>query len=118
MRILRCKGFKPQPSSERGPELGSPARKSRCAGWIDDPVLLQTLVDEALEDPAAGVDCFNRPRRIWNAIAGTCFVGVSTNEPTLAYHCYPAVPLTALRSELARRARRTLADVLTAGQAP
>ena len=53
------------------------------------------------------------PRRLWNAVNNHYFVGVSTNEQQPSYNCYPEVPTTLLE-DLARRAARSLEDVLRA----
>lgn len=70
----------------------------------------------ALPDPDGGTDSFGRPKRVWNAVAGATFVGVSTNEQDPAYNCYPEVPATALAHELAERAERSVEDILNLGR--
>jgi hypothetical protein len=72
--------------------------------------LRDRLLAEALEDPDGGVDSKGRPKRLWNALDGWYFVGVSTNEPTPAYNCYPEVPATGLLEELVKRAERTVEE--------
>lgn len=75
---------------------------------------LQTaLLRSALEDPRGGVDVFGRPRRVYNAVAGVVFVGMSTNEPQPAHNCYPVLALTTeLRSQLLTRADRSVDEAL------
>ncbi|MDI7267317.1 MAG: hypothetical protein QME96_04935 [Myxococcota bacterium] len=68
------------------------------------------LLAEALEEPEGGVDSRGWPKRLWNALDGWYFVGVSTNEPKPAYNCYPEVPATSLLEELAKRAERTVEE--------
>ncbi len=85
--------------------------KSRCPGWITQQIQ-QRLVDDALVDPSGDTDSFGRPRKIWNAVAGWTFIGVSSNEQVAAYNCYPEVPVTALAEELMNRAERRIEDVL------
>jgi len=110
---IRCK---PYHRALRGGDAGGVRnradRKSRCPGWADDDVLRRRLLDGALEDPEGGKDSFGRPCRIWNAVAGQVFLGKSTNEQDPAYNCYPEVPATSLAEELARRAERSVDDLL------
>jgi hypothetical protein len=73
--------------------------------------LKQRLLDEALADPNGGEDSNGRPKRLWNAINGWYFVGVSTNEEVEAYNCYPEEPSACL-AELEARAEHTVDDVL------
>jgi hypothetical protein len=80
-------------------------------------VLRTKLVSEALPDPDAPTDVFGRPKVIWNAVGGTVFVGVSTNEQEEAYNCYPSAAATRLHSELSRRAERTVEAFLAGGGA-
>jgi len=74
--------------------------------------LRQALLQEAIIDPQGGLDFRGRPKLVWNAIAGWIFVGRPTNEPDLAYDCYPEVPATELVDELERRAERTVESFL------
>jgi len=80
------------------------------------PELQLTLLKEALEDPDAGTDCHGFPRKLWNALGGVVFVGVSANCNPPEYNCYPEVPLTALRSVLLERAERSV-DTFTPAKA-
>lgn len=77
-----------------------------------DQELQRLLLADALEDPTAGTDAFDRPRKVWNAVAGWVFVGVSSNEQLPAYNCFPEAPVTALVAELQVRAERTIEEVL------
>ncbi len=114
MRSVRCKPYhEPRNRQDPGAIEARPHRKSRCPGWAADPALRGKLVAEALPDPNALADMFGRPKVIWNAVGGTIFVGVSTNEQEEAYNCYPSAPATRLHSELARRAERTVESFLT-----
>lgn len=116
-RQVRCKPYhRPLRGSDAGRVRDVSSRKSRCPAWAGDPRLQQRLLDEALIDPGAGVDWAGRPRRLWNAVGGWFFVGVSTSEPQAAYNCYPEIPATSLRGELLNRAERTIEDVLRPGQ--
>jgi hypothetical protein len=113
MRIIRCKPYH-RPRSSTAPGNLSRFAKSRCPDWAADSDLQQRLIDEALAEPEGPMDRLGRPKRIWNALAGWCFVGVSTNEQEPAYNCYPSQPSTALHEELARRRQRTI-DMFTSG---
>lgn len=110
-RGLRCKRYH-EPRGRRDPGLrrGTGDWKSRCPGWTLDPALRERLLVEAIEDPDGGADSMGRPKRLWNALAGWYFVGVSTNEAKPAYNCYPEVPATTLLEELVRRAERTVEE--------
>lgn len=111
-RQVRCKTYhRPHGSRDAGLERTKGDHKSRCPGWLSDALLRQRLLSEALEDPEGGTDMKGRPKRLWNAVAGWTFVGVSSNEPVPAYNCYPEVPLTVLAEELAIRAERGLEDL-------
>jgi len=72
----------------------------------------QRLLDEALVDPDAGEDSMGHPKRLWNAINGWYFVGVSTNEQQPSYNCYPETP-SALLDELSTRAQRSIEDLMS-----
>lgn len=88
-------------------------RKSICPSWAADSVLQQTLLDEALEDTRGHVDCFGRPRRLWNAVEGVVFTGLSNNTRESSYDCFREVPPDGkLFRELQRRSERTRNDVL------
>ncbi len=113
MPTVRCKHYHDAKSHADPGVLRSGVRqKSRCPGWAGDPKLRSKLIEEAIHDPQGVTDAFGRPKVIWNAVAGTVFIGVSTNESANAYNCYPNAPTTALHSELSRRAERTIADLM------
>ncbi len=69
------------------------------------------MIEEAIEDPDDEKDMWEHPKRIWNAVADWCFVGISTNERKAAYNCYPEYPATQLLEELTRRAMRSVEQV-------
>ena len=79
---------------------------------MNDVKLRQRLIEDALIDPDGQLDWKGRPKRLWNAINGWTFVGVATGETELAYNCYPETPATDLLEELARRAERSIDDLL------
>ena len=85
--------------------------RSRCPGWASAE-LQQRLLAEALVDPDGVTDLNGRPKRLWNAVNGTTFVGVSSSETIAAYNCYPEVAATALANELYLRSKRSIADVM------
>jgi len=115
MRLVRCKDYhRPRARTDPGTLAVLPARKSRCPGWAADEILQRLLIEGALPDPHGAADIHGRPKRVWNAVAGTVFVGVSTNEQDEAYNCYPEVPATSLHSVLAKRAERTIAELMQA----
>ncbi len=95
---------------------GRDGKKSRCPGWADDPTVQERLLKDALIDPEGGTNMFGFPTRIWNAVAGMYFVGVSTNEQTPAYNCYPSVPATEIVDDLIARAERSLEEFLAGTQ--
>jgi hypothetical protein len=65
-------------------------------------------IQEALEDTAGASDSSGRPKKLWNAVEGRIFVGVSCNLADPVYNCYPEVPADGgLFEELQRRAERT-----------
>jgi len=113
---VRCKRYH-QPTSGNRPRRLSRHAKSRCPPWAADDLLQQRLITEAIPDPRAAEDVFGRPKRLWNAVAGTVFVGVSTSEQEPAYNCYPEVPLSELRSLLSQRAERTIEQFMRAEEA-
>jgi hypothetical protein len=78
-----------------------------------DRALQQALIDDAIEDPAGALDMNGRPKRLWNAIDGCCFVGVSCNLEDPQYNCYPEMPPGGrLFHELEGRAERTRDELL------
>jgi hypothetical protein len=89
--------------------------RSRCPGWAVADVQ-NRLMEEALVDPLGGSDSYGRPRKLWNAVGGFVFLGVSSNEPVPAYNCYPSEPLTELVDTLRLRAERTVEALLWIGK--
>ena len=119
MRQVRCKPYhESRGRNDPGALEEGPFRKSRCPSWAAEPTFQRRLIDEALPDPAAPADLFGRPKVIWNAVGGTIFIGVSTNEQDEAYNCYPSEPATRLHSELSRRAERTVEAYLAGKESP
>jgi hypothetical protein len=75
--------------------------------------LQQALIDGAEEDSSGIKDAFGRPKRLWNAVEGIVFVGVSNGEQDGSYNCYPEYPPGGkLFREMQRRKERTRNDVL------
>jgi hypothetical protein len=111
MSAVRCKRYhRPRDKDDTGLQRTTADKKSRCPAWLGSAPIRQRLLDEALVDPLGGEDTFGRPKRLWNAVSGWYFVGVSTNENTPAYNCYPEEP-AALLDQLDARAARTLEDL-------
>ena len=112
--VIRCKPkHKALKKSTPGILRSAGDLRSRCPGWASQ-TLQDKLLNEALVDPDGGTDCNGRPRKLWNAVNGTTFVGVSSSEPEPAYNCYPEVAATGLADELYQRSRRSIEDLLTA----
>jgi len=97
---------------------GGSDRKSRCPGWASEQALQEKLMQTAIDDPDGGTDSFGRPRKKWNAVAGRTFIGVSTNEQTPEYNCYPEAPVTGVADALARRAELTVEEFLVLADQP
>jgi hypothetical protein len=111
-RVLRCKSYhEVLRRDDPGLQRSAGDRKSRCPGWLGDATLRRRLLAEALVDPEGGEDMHGRPKRLWNALGGWYFVGVSTNEQESAYNCYPEEP-SALLPELEVRADRSVEDIV------
>jgi len=113
-RSIECKEYhRPRTANNPGRLRSNYQTKSRCPSWAADPVLQQRLIDEALEDAAGATDSLGRPKRLWNAVGGNVFVGVSCNLPEPRYNCYLEEPPDGrLFAELRRRAERTTDEVL------
>jgi hypothetical protein len=113
MAVVHCKPYhRPLKGSDSGNLRSISDRKSQCPGWLGDEQLRQKLLDEALPDPKGEQDFLERPKKVWNAINGVYFIGVSTNEPDLKYNCYPEQP-TCLLEDLNLRAGRSLEEFRT-----
>lgn len=109
---IRCTPKHRAPTGSAAAKLRSRGDvRSRCPGWATERVQ-RCLLAEALTDPDGGFDSHGRPRKIWNAVAGIVFFGVSSNEPIPAYKCYPSEPVTALVDTLLTRAKRTVEALL------
>ena len=118
MPDVRCKLYhRPRKQDDPGFVSDTPSKKSRYPGWAADPLLQRLLIEEALVEPSAPADSFGRPKVLWNAVGGTVFIGVSTNEERGGYNCYPSTPVTSLHSQLSKRAERTVDAFLAAGAA-
>lgn len=115
-RKVICKPYhKTKATAKAGSLRKKWEQKSRCPQWADDPVLRQALLDEALVDPSGGSDMHGRPRRLWNAIQGWCFVGRSCNTQEPQYDCYPEdFPSGRDYEELTQRAERQVREFLQA----
>ena len=112
---IRCKPkHRALTSSTTGTLRSAGDLRSVCPGWASGEVQGK-LLSEALVDPAGGKDSHGRPKRLWNAVGGTVFVGVSTNEPVPAYNCYPEAPATVLADRLEARARRSVNEIMEGG---
>lgn len=113
-RLLECKVYhKTKATAKVGSLRNRNENKSRCPDWADDPKLQAILLKEALIDSGGSLDWKGRPKRIWNAVAGQIFVGVSCNTEEPRYNCYPEHPPDGkLIKQLKQRAERNLSDVL------
>lgn len=109
VRIVHCKDYhRPKTGGNPGSLRNQYQRKSTCPSWAMDQDLQQRLIQEALEDTAGASDSLGRPKKLWNAVEGRIFVGVSCNLAQPVYNCYPEVPADGgLFEELQRRAERT-----------
>jgi hypothetical protein len=116
VRTLICKKYhQDHGANDVGVNRTAADTKSRCPGWARDPELQRRLLEEALVDDEGGTDSHGSPIRLWNAVNGMYFIGVSSNLPAPSYNCYPEVPATALIDELTLRAERSVEDVLGGG---
>jgi len=113
MRTARCKKYhQPLSGAASGVLRALSDRQSKCPGWASNEVrdiLLATAIVEDDQD----LDCFGRPRKVWNAVAGWTFVGVSTGEQSPTYNCYPEAPTTKLAARLAILQGRSLEDLMS-----
>lgn len=110
--VVRCKPkHRALTGGSPGTVRGRVDVRSRCPGWVTAE-LQDRLLQDALADPDSGPDAFGRPRKLWNAVAGWVFIGVSSNERAPAYNCYPEAPMTSLAEELRVRERRTVEQFL------
>lgn len=114
VRSVHCKDYhRAKTAGARGSLASSYQRKSHCPSWAQDLALQQALINEALEDSGGALDSLGRPKRLWNAVEGYIFIGVSCNLSETRYNCYPERPPDGkLFSELQRRADRTRDEVL------
>src|SRR5689334_22343111 len=81
-RIVYCKEYhQPKAINPDGILRSRYQRKSRCPSWAEDPTLRQALINDALVDSSGAMDSQGRPKRLWNAVDGFVFIGVSCNLP-------------------------------------
>jgi hypothetical protein len=113
-RSVFCKPYHfPRTGGTAGRPRNAHQRKSTCPPWAADEELQRALINEALDDPGGALDLHRRAKRVWNAIEGCYFVGVSCNVAEPLYNCYPEDPPGGkLFHELQRRAERTRDEVL------
>jgi hypothetical protein len=107
-RNIYCKPYHRPKTGEAEAQRRRPDDlKSICPGWAS--TVQRRLLDEALVDEEAGTDVHGHLRRLWNAVNGEVFVGVSANLAEPAYNCYPAPPASeTLRKQLEERRRLSL----------
>jgi hypothetical protein len=107
-RNIYCKPYhKPKTGRAEAQRRTPDDLKSTCPGWARS--VERRLLDEALVDEEAGTDVHGHPRKLWNAVNGEVFVGVSTNLAEPTYNCYPAPPTSeTLRKQLEERRRLSL----------
>lgn len=70
------------------------------------------MLTDALVEPESGLDSHGHPFRLWNAVNGVYFVGVSCNLADESYNCYPEVPATSLLDDLEQLAERSVHDIV------
>ena len=87
-------------------------RKSTCPSWATDRQVQQALIDDVLR--FRGCDGLSWPsKKLWNAVEGFVFIGVSCNLQEPRYNCYPESPPDGkLLGELQQRAERTRNELL------
>jgi hypothetical protein len=84
-----------------------------CPSWAANLDFQRFLIDDALEDSGESKDAFGRPKKLWNAVEGVVFIGISCNLQEPLYNCYPETPPPGkLFAVLQRRAERTRDEVL------
>ena len=109
-RIVYCKDYHRPKTRGKGAKIRSDhQRKSVCPSWAMNQRLQVALIRCGLEDSRGQLDLYGRPKRLWNAVGGIFFVGVSCNDETRSlYNCYPETPPDGKHlSELFARAKRT-----------
>lgn len=113
-RIVSCKDYhRPKVPTNPGILRGQHQRKSTSPSWASDPQLQQALIADALTDSGGAKDSLGRPKKLWNAVEGLIFIGVSCNLQTPQYNCYPERPPDGKHfAELQRRAERTRDQIL------
>lgn len=114
VRTVYCKEYhQPRATTPGGVLRTRYDRKSSCPSWATDPILQQALIVDALVDTGGATDSQGRPKKLWNAVDGFVFIGVSCNLAIAQYNCYPERPPDGrLFRELERRAERTREEVL------
>jgi hypothetical protein len=108
-RLVHCKDYHRSKTRHRPGIVRHPRqRKSVCPSWAMDERLQIALIRCALLDSGGACDLYGRPKRLWNAVSGVFFVGVSCNVETSLYNCYPETPPDGKHfGELLARAKRT-----------
>jgi hypothetical protein len=77
-RTVHCKDYhRPKTGRNPGSLRNQYQRKSTCPSWAMDQDLQRRLIQEALEDTARASDSLGRPNKLWNAVEGRNYVGVS-----------------------------------------
>jgi hypothetical protein len=87
-RLVHCKDYH-RSKTRRGyaSVRGDRDRKSICPSWAMDKRLQTALIRTAILDSGGAFDVNGRPKRLWNAVGGVFFVGVSCNVETALYNC-------------------------------
>jgi hypothetical protein len=113
-RIVQSKDYhRPKTAGNTGKLRDAYQRKSTCPSWASDLTLRDALINDALPDPSGAKDSLGRVKKLWNAVDGWYFVGVSCNLQEERYNCYPEYPPDGkLIGDLNRRADRTVESVL------
>ena len=88
------------------------SEKSRCPVWAEKEVVQRVLIESAVFSENGGKDCQGRPKKIWNAVNGCIFVGISNQVPEPVYNCMIAdFPESNVREKVLELARRAIDDI-------